>query len=148
MPRPRTGSPSAEPSAKRAKTTHVPPVTSSFQYDLLGKENALRLHVRYAESTPFKYVVVDKLFQDDLLVKVCLDSFGTFAAIDQVLQAKDECINELSFTEKETDIYKVCTCVLFRDVSSSVCRSTKLVIWLHSRTSMLNSWIFSHRSYV
>jgi hypothetical protein len=58
---------------------------------VLEVENATKLKASYNSSEPFKYAIVDKLFQDDLLHKV-----------------KDECLNELSFTEKETDIYKVC----------------------------------------
>ncbi|KAJ2988358.1 hypothetical protein NUW54_g9139 [Trametes sanguinea] len=50
----------------------------------------LKLHTEYDGSNPFKHVVVDKLFQDDLLQRV-----------------KDEALSELSFSEKETDIYKV-----------------------------------------
>jgi hypothetical protein len=44
----------------------------------------------YASSEPFKHALVEKLFRDDFLQKV-----------------KDECLSELHFTEKETDIYKV-----------------------------------------
>ncbi|KII95283.1 hypothetical protein PLICRDRAFT_34124 [Plicaturopsis crispa FD-325 SS-3] len=49
-----------------------------------------KLASSYAVNQPFKYAIVEKLFQDDLLKKV-----------------KDECLSELNFTEKETDIYKV-----------------------------------------
>ncbi|KAF9476977.1 hypothetical protein BDN70DRAFT_862390 [Pholiota conissans] len=64
--------------------------TPHFANDLFDHNNIARLNSDYVASTPFKYVVVDKLFQDDLLKQV-----------------KDECLSELSFTEKETDIYKV-----------------------------------------
>jgi len=58
---------------------------------LLGDPgNTQKLHTIYTANEPFKYCVLDKLFQDALLRNV-----------------KDECLKELSFTEKETDIYKV-----------------------------------------
>ena len=61
-----------------------------FAGGVLGSDNIQRLASSYRSSDPYLHVVVEKLFQDDLLSKV-----------------KDECIGELSFTEKETDIYKV-----------------------------------------
>lgn len=64
--------------------------TPHFANDLFEDSNITRLHSAYGDSTPFKYAVVEKLFQEDLLRAV-----------------KDECLSELSFTEKETDIYKV-----------------------------------------
>jgi hypothetical protein len=95
---------------KRQKTTHQDPtakitakissitngkkpdldVTSSFADGLLDHNNISRLHNEYLSSEPYKYAIVEKLFQDDLLKRV-----------------KDECLSELSFSEKETDIYKV-----------------------------------------
>lgn len=92
-------SPSLEPSSdsllKRLKTTHSSSTSSvdhelRFYPGLFGPENVQQLHQAYANSEPFKYAIIEKLFQDDLLKNV-----------------KDECMNELSFTEKETDIYKV-----------------------------------------
>ncbi len=65
-------------------------VLPHFANDLFDHNNIIRLNSSYVDSTPFKYAVVEKLFQDDLLKTV-----------------KDECLSELSFTEKETDIYKV-----------------------------------------
>ncbi|KAF9534634.1 Oxoglutarate and iron-dependent oxygenase degradation C-term-domain-containing protein [Crepidotus variabilis] len=64
--------------------------TPYFANDLFDHSNIARLNSDYLESKPFKYAIAEKLFQDDLLRKV-----------------KDECLGELSFTEKETDIYKV-----------------------------------------
>ncbi|KAH0840195.1 Oxoglutarate and iron-dependent oxygenase degradation C-term-domain-containing protein [Lanmaoa asiatica] len=61
----------------------LPPVS-------LIRRTVEQLRTGYVDSTPFKHVVVDTLFRDDLLRSV-----------------KDECIEHLSFTEKETDIYKV-----------------------------------------
>lgn len=61
-----------------------------FEDGVLG--DAPKLAEVYIASRPFKHVCVPTLFQDDLLEAV-----------------KDECINELSFSEKETDIYKVWT---------------------------------------
>ncbi|KAK0461659.1 Oxoglutarate and iron-dependent oxygenase degradation C-term-domain-containing protein [Desarmillaria tabescens] len=99
MARPR--SPSADQSdtvslLKRLKTQHPNNGTAAgdpvaaFATDLFDHANISRLNTSYLESTPFHYAMVEKLFQDDLLKNV-----------------KDECLSELSFTEKETDIYKV-----------------------------------------
>ncbi|KAG7447602.1 uncharacterized protein BT62DRAFT_966606 [Guyanagaster necrorhizus] len=99
MARPR--SPSADQSdtvslLKRLKTQHpnngtaIEDPVSAFATDLFDHANISRLHTSYLESSPFHYAMVEKLFQDDLLKNV-----------------KDECLSELSFTEKETDIYKV-----------------------------------------
>ncbi|KAE9404856.1 hypothetical protein BT96DRAFT_1016009 [Gymnopus androsaceus JB14] len=95
MARTHSRSCSPDPSAKRIKTTH-PTSTSeielsdSFATDVLDASNVATLHKSYLESEPFRYALIRQLFQDDLLKKV-----------------KDECLGELSFTEKETDIYKV-----------------------------------------
>ncbi|KAJ3971029.1 nuclear protein [Lentinula raphanica] len=83
---------------KRIKISHPtlndkPPadeISAAFASGLLEPSNVAKLHKSYLESEPFRYTRVPKLFQDDLLKKV-----------------KDECLGELSFTEKETDIYKV-----------------------------------------
>ncbi|KAJ7771131.1 nuclear protein [Mycena maculata] len=64
--------------------------TPQFADGVLDHTSIAQLHSGYVTSEPFKYSIVEKLFQDDLLQKV-----------------KDECLSELSFTEKETDIYKV-----------------------------------------
>jgi prolyl 3-hydroxylase /prolyl 3,4-dihydroxylase len=88
---------------KRLKTAHsdtssppaaaAPPFsntnTDQFAYEIFNHNHIAKLHTDYFDSSPFKHVVVDKLFQDELLVKV-----------------KDECLR-LNFTEKETDIFKV-----------------------------------------
>ena len=71
-----------------------------------------RLRREYAESEPFKYATVETLFQDDLLRKV-----------------KDECLTHLSFTEKETDIYRV---------SASIPRT------FSAFTSLPRTGVFSH----
>ena len=80
---------------KRMKMSHISnpddAVAERFANDLFNPTNIHRLHGEYEASQPYKHVVVDKLFQDDLLQKV-----------------KDEALAELSFAEKETDIYKVC----------------------------------------
>lgn len=78
---------------KKLKTKHTQEAldpSSSFADSLLDDATVNRLSTSYRESKPYLHAVVDKLFQDDLLSKV-----------------KDECLGELSFTEKETDIYKV-----------------------------------------
>ncbi|KAG6885465.1 hypothetical protein C0993_001330 [Termitomyces sp. T159_Od127] len=93
MARTHSRSHSPDPVAKRPKTSHmhIPPDPSDhFANDLFDHNTTAKLHAAYKASDPFKYAVVEKLFQDDLLKKV-----------------KDECLSELSFTEKETDIYKV-----------------------------------------
>lgn len=96
-------SPSPAPAAeqpsllKRLKSSHISepasPTSDStphFATGLFAPSNIHRLHTEYEGSAPFKHTVVEKLFQDDLLHKV-----------------KDEALAELSFSEKETDIYKV-----------------------------------------
>lgn len=83
---------------KRLKMNHISSSDSKqssdptphFAPDLLSPTTVHRLHLDYDASEPFKHCIVEKLFQDDLLKGV-----------------KDECLSELSFTEKETDIYKV-----------------------------------------
>ncbi|KAF8550492.1 hypothetical protein OG21DRAFT_410256 [Imleria badia] len=77
---------------KRAKMTHTPneDVVPDFATGLFDASNVEQLRTSYADSTPFKHVVVDTLFRDDLLRGV-----------------KDECNEHLGFTEKETDIYKI-----------------------------------------
>ncbi|KAG1735047.1 nuclear protein [Suillus lakei] len=94
----RERSPSPELSSdsllKRLKTTHSSLTSTDhelhFYTGLFRPENVQQLNQAYTDSEPFKYAIVEKLFQDDLLKNV-----------------KDECMNELSFTERETDIYKV-----------------------------------------
>ncbi|OJT08001.1 Prolyl 3,4-dihydroxylase ofd1 [Trametes pubescens] len=100
----RSPSPQPDPSEpgllKRLKSSHISGTgaassatvdpTPHFAPDLFGPSNIHRLHTEYDASAPFKHAVVDKLFQDDLLQRV-----------------KDEALAELSFSEKETDIYKV-----------------------------------------
>ncbi|KAH9844166.1 nuclear protein [Rhodofomes roseus] len=84
----------AEPALlKRMKMSHISnpdAVAERFANDLFSPTNIHRLHTEYETSQPYKHVVVDKLFQDELLQNV-----------------KDEALSELSFAEKETDIYKV-----------------------------------------
>lgn len=112
MTRTRERSPSPSPDdsknlIKRLKTSHTPSTNghktplhpsshdetsepSQFANGVFDHNNISRLHSTYTTNTPFKYSIVEKLFQDELLTGV-----------------KDECVAELSFTEKETDIYKV-----------------------------------------
>jgi prolyl 3-hydroxylase /prolyl 3,4-dihydroxylase len=72
--------------------------TPNFASDLFQPSTLHRLNAAYSKGTPFKHALVEKLFQDDLLVKV-----------------KDECLSELAFTLKETDIYRVRSYVLPSD---------------------------------
>ena len=82
---------------KRPKTSHTgtsddtSDIAEDFATGLFDASNVEQLRTGYGDSTPFKHVVVATLFRDNLLRGV-----------------KDECIKHLSFTEKETDIYKVC----------------------------------------
>ncbi|KAJ7126461.1 nuclear protein, partial [Mycena crocata] len=71
-------------------TNGVAEPSPHFADGVLDHTSIAQLHSGYASSEPYKYAIVEKLFQDDLLQKV-----------------KDECLSELSFSEKETDIYKV-----------------------------------------
>jgi len=65
-------------------------VIACFAPDLFDTSNVDSLAATYSTNEPFKHALIDKLFCDHLLHKV-----------------KDECLSELHFTEKETDIYKV-----------------------------------------
>jgi hypothetical protein len=60
-----------------------------FAANLLNASSVELLANQYRSAQPFKHVVIDKIFQESLLMKV-----------------KDEIIEHLNFTEKETDIYK------------------------------------------
>lgn len=80
---------SPAPAPKRLKLSHVP-AENHLATNLLADSNAQKLHLEYISSSPYKYAIIDKLFRDELLRNV-----------------KDECLNQLVFTEKETDIYKV-----------------------------------------
>ena len=99
--------------SKRLKTTHSSPSavdaplvnvdpTSHFTYEVFNHTHIANLHTDYLASTPFKHAVVEKLFQDELLGKV-----------------KDECLR-LNFTQKDTDIYKVCPFFSFNIRSKTV----------------------------
>ncbi|PPR04655.1 hypothetical protein CVT24_011873 [Panaeolus cyanescens] len=93
MPRTRDRSPHPDSPAKRQKLSQKlssQDPTHLFANDLFDHNNIARLNSDYHASQPFNYAVVEKLFQDDLLRNV-----------------KDECLSDLNFTEKETDIYKV-----------------------------------------
>ena len=87
---------------KRLKTTHSTNPDAGggplaqFADGVLDPDNSQELRTTYMANEPFKYCVLDKLFQDHLLENV-----------------KDECLKELSFTEKETDIYKVCKKIFY-----------------------------------
>jgi hypothetical protein len=63
--------------------------TAHFAANLLSASNVSALSEQYHTANPFQHVVIDKIFQESLLMKV-----------------KDEIVEHLSFTEKETDIYK------------------------------------------
>jgi hypothetical protein len=133
MTRTRTRSPSPDNVAKRVKSAHPSPSTPSvgedptphFSSSLFDHNNIARLNSDYLENTPFKYAVVEKLFQDELLKSV-----------------KDECLAELNFTLKETDIYKVNSAVF-----SKYHTPRNLVLcYLHSKRNPMLSALPSHMS--
>lgn len=110
LPMPRTHSRSSSPAAndsKRRKTSHSPTPPLHFADGLFSPDHVARLNADYKTNSPFKYAVLDRLFQNDLLENV-----------------KDECLRELSFTTKETDIYKV-------DISLAL-QSFHLIRYRHS----------------
>lgn len=88
MSRPLSPSLATSPVHKKVKTTHSS--EGNFASGLFEPAYVEKLRSSYADSEPYKHAVVDALFRDDLLRDV-----------------KDEIIRELSFTEKETDIYRV-----------------------------------------
>ncbi|KAG5639711.1 hypothetical protein H0H81_005894 [Sphagnurus paluster] len=98
MARTHNRSPTPDAATKRLKTTHPHPAAPTPTHDpaahfaagLFDHTTTAKLHAAYVANQPFKYAVVENLFHDELLKNV-----------------KDECLSELSFTEKETDIYKV-----------------------------------------
>ncbi|KAJ1308582.1 hypothetical protein OPQ81_004281 [Rhizoctonia solani] len=79
--------PADAPDTKRRKTNGA---EHDFYPGLLDEANVTGLNAQYAESGPYKHAVVPSLFSDELLKNV-----------------KDEILRNVSFTEKETDIYKV-----------------------------------------
>ncbi|KAM0791907.1 hypothetical protein ACM66B_004161 [Microbotryomycetes sp. NB124-2] len=61
-----------------------------FYPGLLDDDNVQQLKRAHDESQPYKHGVIDRLFEPDFLIK-----------------ARQEIVQQLSFTEKETDIYKI-----------------------------------------
>ncbi|GAA5979782.1 hypothetical protein JCM5350_002048 [Sporobolomyces pararoseus] len=78
--------PPPEPAAKRQKTSNE--VKLPFYPGLLDVENVERLATAHASSEPYKHAVINQLFDQDFLRK-----------------ARKEITEQLSFTEKETDIW-------------------------------------------
>ncbi|KAH9049740.1 nuclear protein [Lactarius hengduanensis] len=89
-------SPSPEPEVKGMKRPKIAHESSKSHPAPPSPHDALRPISSTRPTEPFKHALVQKLFQDDLLQQV-----------------KDECLSELHFTEKETDIYKVNQTVAF-----------------------------------
>lgn len=84
------GSP-APAGTKRRKTVSEPNgAAGNFHPGLLDKSSVTGLNEQYAASQPYKHAVIPTLFSDELLRSV-----------------KDEILENVRFTEKETDIYKV-----------------------------------------
>ncbi|GAA6019182.1 hypothetical protein JCM11491_001407 [Sporobolomyces phaffii] len=81
-------SPPPEPAAKRQKVASEPALP--FYPGLLDADNVARLATAHADSAPYKHAVIDQLFDPAFLRK-----------------ARHEITEQLSFTEKETDIYKI-----------------------------------------
>lgn len=77
-------------SVQRSFASRMTDVKSSFAPQLLGQESQSKHRESYAASKPYRHAVVDGLINEDLLKK-----------------ARGEIVEELRFTEKETDIYKV-----------------------------------------
>jgi hypothetical protein len=90
--RPRSPPGSPLPSTKRRKTISEPVdgIVGNFHSGLLDESSVVSLNAQYAASQPYKHAVIPKIFSDELLRNV-----------------KDEILENVSFTEKETDIYKV-----------------------------------------
>lgn len=74
------------PPSKRVKLTGTLP----FHDELLVPANIAQLRDAYAASQPYHHAVVPSLFAPDFL-----------------LAARREIVDQISFTEKETDIYKI-----------------------------------------
>ena len=74
-----------EEPAKRVKLS-----PSNFHSTLLNSSNVTALAQSYAASKPYKHAIVPQLFDRDFLSR-----------------ARQEIVEQINFTEKETDIYKV-----------------------------------------
>ncbi|CUA70251.1 Prolyl 3,4-dihydroxylase ofd1 [Rhizoctonia solani] len=83
-------SPSASADAPDSKRRKINGPEYDFYPGLLDEANVTGLNAQYAASGPYKHAVVPSLFSDELLKRV-----------------KDEILENVRFTEKETDIYKV-----------------------------------------
>ena len=77
--------PANEEPAKRIKLS-----PSNFHSTLLIPSNVTALAEAYAQSKPYKHAIVPQLFDRDFLSR-----------------ARQEIVEQINFTEKETDIYKV-----------------------------------------
>ena len=86
--RPANDSVSEERITKRQKTTES--VAHQFHDGLMENESLQTIRKAFMESKPYLHCKIDKLMNDDLLRRV-----------------RKEIFNELHFTLKETDIYKV-----------------------------------------
>ncbi|CEL59481.1 PKHD-type hydroxylase ofd1 OS=Schizosaccharomyces pombe (strain 972 / ATCC 24843) GN=ofd1 PE=1 SV=1 [Rhizoctonia solani AG-1 IB] len=83
-------SPSTQVDTPDVKRRKINDAEYDFYPGLLDEANVTGLNAQYAESGPYKHAVVPSLFSDDLLKAV-----------------KNEILENVRFTEKETDIYKV-----------------------------------------
>jgi len=70
--------------------TNVSDPAPYFAAGLFSDSSVKTLAEQYNTAQPWKHVIIDKIFTESLLTSV-----------------KDEILEHLSFTEKETDIYKV-----------------------------------------
>ncbi|KAF8607665.1 hypothetical protein BDV93DRAFT_536573 [Ceratobasidium sp. AG-I] len=89
-PRSPPGSPGPTGTKRRKTVSEVSGAAGNFHPGLLEGQSVTGLNEQYAASQPYKHAVIPTLFSDELLRNV-----------------KDEILENVSFTEKETDIYKV-----------------------------------------
>ncbi|KAG9101990.1 hypothetical protein FS749_000555 [Ceratobasidium sp. UAMH 11750] len=86
----RPGSPPPSETKRRKIVSEPNGVVQDFYPGLLDEPSVVSLNAQYAASQPYKHAIIPKLFSDELLRNV-----------------KDEILENVRFTEKETDIYKV-----------------------------------------
>ncbi|ORY77590.1 Oxoglutarate and iron-dependent oxygenase degradation C-term-domain-containing protein [Leucosporidium creatinivorum] len=91
----RAASPDSAPAAKRVKTgspslANVEAAALPFHSTLLDPANIQRLHQEHESSAPYKHAIINQLFEPEFLKK-----------------ARQEIVEQISFREKETDIYRI-----------------------------------------
>lgn len=91
-------------------------IQNKFHKDLFNKDSITKIESAFKESKPYLHCKIDKLIDNDLLVRV-----------------RKEILSSLHFTVKETDIYKVNQnayeiIIIIIHTHTSKYRSTRLVI--------------------